>query len=188
MSQTTVLVVDDDPSIRVVVRLALQRQGYAVVTAVGGAAVPLAAERQPNVILLDIQMPGMDGREVSCRVRADPATAHIPIILMSTRQDLRARSARLPVDDQLPKPFALDELYALVDRWLRLGVSGRLRWRDAAGRSFAFDRASHHVVAWTMPDITMERWWAVIRQPAETHGPFATRKQAKAEAEKRLLA
>jgi DNA-binding response OmpR family regulator len=177
----------DDPSILVVVRIALQRQGYAVVTAFGGAAVPRAAERQPDVILLDVHMPGMDGPEVS-RLRADPATAHIPIILMSTRQDLRALSARLPVDDELPKPFGLDELYAIVDRWLRIGVSGRLRWRDAGGRSFAFDRTSHQVVAWTMPGVGLGRWWAVIRHPAETLGPFATREQAKAEAEKRLLA
>jgi DNA-binding response OmpR family regulator len=188
VAQKTVLVVDDDPSILVVVRMALQRQGYAVVTAVGSAAVPLAAERQPDVILLDIQMPGMDGPEVSCRLRADSATAHIPIILMSTRQDLRTLSTRLPVDDQLPKPFSLDELYAIVARWLRIAVSGRLRWRDAAGRSFAFDRTCHQIVAWTMPGVGMGRWWAVIRHPAATHGPFATREQAKAEAEKRLLA
>ena len=127
MAQKTVLVVEDDPSILVVVRLALQQQGYAVLTAVGAATVPLAAERQPDVILLDIHMPGMDGPEVSRWLRADPATAHIPIILMSTRQDLRALSAQLPVDDQLPKPFALDELHAIVDRWLRIAVSGRLR-------------------------------------------------------------
>jgi CheY-like chemotaxis protein len=188
MAQKTVLVVDDDPSILVVVRLALQQQGYAVLTAVGGAALPLAAERQPDVILLDVHMPGMDGPEVSRRLRADPATARIPIILMSTRQDLRALSARLPVDDQLPKPFGLDELYAIVARWLRIGVSGRLRWRDAGGRSFAFDRTSHQVVAWTMPGAGTERWWAMLRHPAETHGPFATREQAKAEAEKLLLA
>ena len=160
---------------------------YAVVTAVGAAAVPLAAERQPDVILLDVHMPGMDGPEVSRRLRADPATAYIPIILMSTRRELRTLSARLPIDDQLPKPFALDELYAIVDRWLWIAVSGRLRWRDAGGRSFAFDRTSHQIVAWCMPGFGM-RWWAVIRHPAETHGPFATREQAKAEAEKRLLA
>jgi CheY-like chemotaxis protein len=188
MAQKTVLVVDDDPSILMVVRLALQRQGYAVVTAVGAAAVTLAAERQPDVILLDIHMPGMDGPEASWRLRADPATAHIPIILMSTRHDLRALSARLPVDDQLPKPFGLGELHAIVDRWLRIAVSGRLRWRDAGGRSFAFDRTTHQIVAWCMPGIGVGRWWAVIRHPAETHGPFATREQAKAEAEKRLLA
>src|SRR5438067_13066110 len=128
MAQKTVLVVDDDPSILMVVRVALQRQGYAVVTAVDGAAAPLAAERQPDVILLDIHMPGMDGPEVSRRLRADPATVHIPIILMSTRMELRTLSARLPVDNQLPNPFALDELYAIVDRWLRIAVSGRLRW------------------------------------------------------------
>src|SRR5436305_11873891 len=126
MAQKTVLVVDDDPSILMVVRVALQRQGYAVVTAVDGAAARLAAERQPDVILLDIHMPGMDGPEVSRRLRADPTTAHIPIILMSTHQDLRALSALLPIDDQLPKPFALDELNAIVARWLRIGVSGRL--------------------------------------------------------------
>jgi two-component system alkaline phosphatase synthesis response regulator PhoP len=87
MAGELILVVDDDPDIVEMLHCLLHDAGYEVATADDGAALPLAHERQPRVILLDILMPGMDGVEVSRRLRADPATAPIPIIAMSaTRQ------------------------------------------------------------------------------------------------------
>ncbi len=83
----------------------------------GAAALPLARDLQPAVILLDINMPGMDGIEVSQRLRDDPATAHIPIIVMSAQDRLRATGPLMPVNDRLPKPFDLTVLYATVARW-----------------------------------------------------------------------
>jgi CheY-like chemotaxis protein len=105
----TVLVVDDDAGIRDLLEIALEEEGYRVYTAVDGAALQLAHDRQPALILLDLMMPGMDGFEVSQRLRADPATAHIPIIVMSAL--LPSRSVLLPVNDRLSKPFTL------VARW-----------------------------------------------------------------------
>jgi CheY-like chemotaxis protein len=113
----TVLVVDDDPAILDFVATALEDQGYTVVCAVDGAALGVARERQPDVILLDILMPGMDGVEVSQRMRADPATARIPIIAMSAQERLHATSSLMPVNDRLPKPFELMGLYTTVARW-----------------------------------------------------------------------
>src|SRR4030081_3365599 len=107
MSETTVLVIDDDPSIRAVVTTALQDEGYRVVSAVDGQALEMACQHHPAVVLLDLTMPQMGGAEVSRRLRADPATASIPIILMSGQYDLRGRSAHLPVDERLAKPFDL---------------------------------------------------------------------------------
>ncbi|HTD78291.1 MAG TPA: response regulator, partial [Chloroflexota bacterium] len=92
-------------------------QGYTVLCAVDGAALGVARERQPDVILLDILMPGMDGVEVSQRLRADPATARIPIIAMSAQERLHATSSLMPVNDRLPKPFELTGLYTTVARW-----------------------------------------------------------------------
>ncbi len=116
-TRATILVVDDDPTIVDVLRAALEDEGYAVLMAVNGGALPLARQAQPQVILLDIMMPGMDGVEVSKRLRADPATAAIPIVAMSATSNLTALASQMPVDDRLPKPFDLDGVFAVVERW-----------------------------------------------------------------------
>jgi CheY-like chemotaxis protein len=113
----TVLVVDDDPIILDVLRAALEDDGYAVLTAVNGGALPLARQARPDVVLLDIMMPGMDGVEVSKRLRADPTTAAIPIVAMSATSNLMALADQMPIDDRLPKPFDLDHVSAVVARW-----------------------------------------------------------------------
>ena len=82
----------------------------------GAASAPrLAQELRPDVILLDYAMPDIDGAELSRRLRADPTTAAIPIILMSAHP--RAGRPRLPVDAELPKPFDLEAMSAVVARW-----------------------------------------------------------------------
>jgi CheY-like chemotaxis protein len=77
-------------------------------------------------VLLDLTMPQMDGAEVSRRLRADPATAGIPIILMSAQPDLRGHSADLPVNERLTKPFDLDRLSALIAKWETVTAGERL--------------------------------------------------------------
>ncbi len=113
----TVLVVDDDPGIVDLVRMALEDEGYAVATSVSGHTMGVARDLRPAVILLDIAMPDMDGVEVSKRLRRDPYTADIPIIVMSAQDRLQAAAALMPVDDRLPKPFELDHLYEKVAYW-----------------------------------------------------------------------
>src|SRR5690348_17554431 len=83
MATGTVLVVDDDPSIIALIETALADEGYQVMAAVGAGALTVAHDRQPDLILLDIMMPGMDGVEVSQRLRTDETTASIPIVAMS---------------------------------------------------------------------------------------------------------
>jgi CheY-like chemotaxis protein len=78
-----VLVVDDDPSIIDFLETALEDEGYLVLASVGADSLLVAHDVHPDVILLDINMPGMDGVEVSQRLREDPVTADIPIIVMS---------------------------------------------------------------------------------------------------------
>jgi CheY-like chemotaxis protein len=184
MAGEQILVVDDDPGIVELLCCLLHDAGYEVATADDGAALPLAHERQPRVILLDILMPGMDGGEVSRRLRADPTTAHIPIIALSaTPQWL----PDLPVNDRLSKPFKLGLLLAKVGYWVRASSGRRIRWRDAGGRSYAFDRTTGRVVASCIHGVGT-RWWVVLRDATVTHGPFDTLEQARSEAEKYLLA
>ena len=187
MSDSTVLVIDDDPAIVCFLREALEDEGYEVVTAVDGAALPLAHDLHPSVILLDVMMPCMDGLEVSLRLRADPVTALIPIIAMSAQHNLEPAVARMPVNDRLPKPFDLHQLYDMVARWAHASVGGRIRWHPFGERSFAFDRTTRRIVAWSGHGIGA-RWWVFIRYPAATYGPFDTLEQATAEVEKRFLA
>jgi CheY-like chemotaxis protein len=117
VDKATILVVDDDDAIVEVIRAALEDEGYRVLSAINGAALGLARDRQPNLILLDIMMPEMDGVEVSRRLRADPTTASIPIVAMSAHNRLRATGDAMAADDRLPKPFELGDLYAAVERW-----------------------------------------------------------------------
>jgi two-component system alkaline phosphatase synthesis response regulator PhoP len=89
-----------------------------VLTASGSAALEIAHDLQPDLILLDLMMPEMDGGEVSRRLRSDPITAGIPIVIMSAHDTTGAIAATLPIDDLLRKPFTVKQLYATVSRWM----------------------------------------------------------------------
>src|SRR5579862_347299 len=119
MTKGVILVIDDDPGIVDLLEAVLEDIGYGVVSAINGRAIQLAHDMQPNVILLDIMMPGMSGSDVSKRLRADPATCRIPIIVMSAQQNLEATAASMPVDGQLAKPFDLSDVYSIVEHWAR---------------------------------------------------------------------
>lgn len=116
-SDGPVLVVDDDPLIQEFVTMALEDDGYRVLTAVNGASIGLARTQRPALILLDQMMPQMDGVEVSRRLKADPATADIPIVLMSATRPLTPIQRAMQAVDRLPKPFELRELSRVVRRW-----------------------------------------------------------------------
>ncbi len=133
----SILVVDDDPDIVDLLREVLEINDYRVETAVGAGALSLARDARPDLILLDLHMPGMDGVEVSRRLRADPATSSISIIALSAAHDLRERAAEMAADDYLDKPFELSKLLACVDRWASRSLITPLRavggGRAAAG-------------------------------------------------------
>jgi CheY-like chemotaxis protein len=118
----TVLVVDDDPDIQEIVSVALEEEGYRVLRSVDGASVSIAAREQPQLVLLDLNMPGMDGTAVSRYLRGDPSTSHIPIVVMSAASS-RATHTGLIHDDWLYKPFDLDDLFSVVARWVKKPVS-----------------------------------------------------------------
>jgi CheY-like chemotaxis protein len=113
MLRGRVLVVEDDPVIATVVEETLTAESYEVVRADAEGALRLARELRPDVILLDYTMQGMDGAEISRRLRADPATAAIPLILMSV-----CRPAAQPLDAELLQPFDLEVMAAVVARWV----------------------------------------------------------------------
>ena len=114
-----VLVVDDDDVIRQLITVNLELEGFDVMTAFDGQdCLDKVKDVMPDVITLDIMMPRLDGWEAASRLRADPATAGIKVVLLSARAqeaDLQ-RGSRIGVDAYLTKPFDPDELIATVRR------------------------------------------------------------------------
>jgi chemosensory pili system protein ChpA (sensor histidine kinase/response regulator) len=121
--RTFAMVVDDSITVRRVTQRLLERNGMRVLTARDGLdAVSLLQDNVPDVILLDIEMPRMDGYEVAAHVRNDPRLKDIPIIMITSRvgEKHRARAIELGVDDYLGKPYQeaqlLDAIAPLVER------------------------------------------------------------------------
>ena len=111
--RTFALVVDDSITVRRVTQRLLERNGMRVMTARDGMdAVAVLAENVPDVILLDIEMPRMDGYEVAAHVRNDPRLRDVPIIMITSRvgEKHRARAIELGVDDYLGKPYQESQL------------------------------------------------------------------------------
>jgi DNA-binding response OmpR family regulator len=129
-----VLVVEDDKDIAELIAHYLQKAGHTVETAATGTAgLKRAKEAAPDLILLDLMLPGMDGLMVCQTLRSDPATASIPIIMLTARGEEGERIAGLELgaDDYVTKPFSPRELTARVAALLR-----RVQ-RPAAGRTGA---------------------------------------------------
>jgi two-component system KDP operon response regulator KdpE len=118
-ADASVLVVDDEPEIRRAVQAGLKAQGYDVQTASDGEeALRLAAKSVPDLVILDLMMPGLDGLEVCRRLRA---WTDVPILVLSARSQERQKVAALDMgaDDYLTKPFGMDELTARIRAALR---------------------------------------------------------------------
>ena len=118
-TQSKVLVVEDEPALLETLEYSLNRQGYAVSTATDGReALDVARTSQPDLIVLDVMLPGMDGFEV-CRVLRQEM--HVPIIMLTARADEVDKVVGLEVgaDDYLTKPFSMRELMARVKAMLR---------------------------------------------------------------------
>jgi DNA-binding response OmpR family regulator len=120
MSQ--ILVVEDDPDIAELIRHYLEKSGHAVqVLGSGGAVLPKVRGERPDLIVLDLMLPGLDGLMVCQALRSDPLTAAIPIIMVTARGDEADRIAGLELgaDDYVTKPFSAKELAARVSALLR---------------------------------------------------------------------
>ena len=119
MTGTRILVVDDEPSIREVVSLYLERSGFEpTVVGDGQAALDLIRTDPPELLILDVMLPGVDGYEVTRQVRA---TSSIPVILLTARKDEidRILGLELGADDYVVKPFSPRELVSRVKAVLR---------------------------------------------------------------------
>ena len=119
----TILVVDDDTPIRSLLRQELGEAGYRVKEAANGkAALDMVRLSKPDLIILDVMMPEINGFDVAAVLKNDPATMDIPIIILSIVQD-KERGLRIGVDRYLTKPINTEQLFHEVDELLEQGVS-----------------------------------------------------------------
>ncbi|XKE47136.1 response regulator [Halomonas organivorans] len=117
-----VLVVDDEPNIVLSLEFLMQQAGFEVITAEDGeTALERVAEQAPDLVLLDISLPGIGGFDVLERLRADPALSRLPIIMLTAhgREVEREKGLALGADDYVTKPFStqalVEKVRALLD-------------------------------------------------------------------------
>jgi len=128
-----ILVVDDEPEAVELVEFNLQQAGYEVITAMDGAeALTKARSKTPNLIVLDLMLPEMSGLEVCKTLRRDPATAGIPIIMLTAKaaEIDRVLGLELGADDYLTKPFSPRELVLRVKKILNRGAAAAPEVQD----------------------------------------------------------
>ena len=129
MAKQTILVVDDEEDIRELVQLNLSREGYAILPCeTGEQALDRAFSKMPDLIILDLMLPGIDGLEVCKRLKNDPKTQQIPLVMLTAKGEEAdiVTGLELGADDYVTKPFSGKVLVARVRRLLR-------RQQDSAG-------------------------------------------------------
>jgi two-component system alkaline phosphatase synthesis response regulator PhoP len=155
---TRVLVVEDDPDIAELVSRYLDKAGFSAERETSGReALRRIIAKPPNVIILDLMLPHVDGLEICRRLRADEKTAAIPIIMLTARGDESERIVGLEIgaDDYLAKPFSPNELVARVRALVRRAQRGK----DSPARTIAYSSivmdAERHVVSSSGREVTL---------------------------------
>jgi CheY-like chemotaxis protein len=123
-----ILLVDDDLALNAGLKDALERQGYLVlVVDRGSKALDAAVRFNPDLVLLDVMMPGMDGWETLGRLRAEAETRSVPVIMLTgaDTEDAKVRGFKLGADDYVTKPFSLQELRCRIDAVIRRAAPAR---------------------------------------------------------------
>jgi len=121
MEKKTILVADDEEDIKVVLRLYLESRGFNIVTAFDGLdAIDQAQQHKPDLILLDVMMPVVNGYEVAAKLRADPATSDIPIVMLSaaTHEDAVRKGLEAGARDYVMKPFDPQKLEDTIRKYI----------------------------------------------------------------------
>jgi CheY-like chemotaxis protein len=117
-----ILVVEDQPDVAQLIEVVLKGEGHTVAIAADGAqGLMMSRDWKPDLILMDIMLPGVDGGTLISRLRQEPETVDLPIIAMSASRTLRDRSDELQADALLSKPFDVDALLVQVQFLLSRG-------------------------------------------------------------------
>ncbi len=120
MRKATILVVDDSPEICELLQLHLETAGYEVLLAADGTgAIELIKEMKPDLAIVDLNMPHLSGDEFVASLKSSPATRDVPVILLSSQEDLADHAKLLGAAAYLSKPVSADRILAVVARHIK---------------------------------------------------------------------
>jgi two-component system KDP operon response regulator KdpE len=176
MKAATILVADDEPQIRRVMRATLSAEGYAVIEARNGAeALERLRIERPDLILLDMNMPVLDGLQACREIRSD---SEIPIIMLTVRsaEKDKVRALDAGADDYVVKPFSIQELLARVRALLRR-VADKKDPRVLVSKELSFDFEKREIVVRGMQVHLTPKEFAVLKElVAANGGPISHRR------------
>jgi DNA-binding response OmpR family regulator len=145
---TSILIVEDEDNVRETLAYNLAQEGHAVLTAADGEeGLALIRDEQPDLVVLDIMLPRLDGLSVCRLVRKDPEVAHIPIIMLTARGTQGDQMVGLDsgADDYIVKPFGLDVFLARVRAVLRRAPGRVAAHRELVSGDLRVDLSAHRV-------------------------------------------
>jgi DNA-binding response OmpR family regulator len=173
----TILLVEDDPDIVRLLSHYLQAAGYQVHTESNGSAGLRAARAQsPLAAILDVMLPGLDGYEVCRRLRADPVTSALPILMLTARgaEGDKVRGLEIGADDYVTKPFSPKEVVARVKALVRRSVGEASGTRLEYG-ALSLDTERHEVVVGRRHVALTAKEFALLEYLLRHRGRLATR-------------
>lgn len=148
MVKSTVLIIEDESDIANLVRFHLEKEGYAArIAGTGRTALEAIAKQKPDLIILDIMLPDLDGLEVCRKIKRDAATNAIPVLMVSARGEENdiVVGLELGAEDYVTKPFSPRVLLARVKAILRRSETGTTK-EVAFGEALRIDPARHQVI------------------------------------------
>jgi two-component system, OmpR family, alkaline phosphatase synthesis response regulator PhoP len=155
LSKQTILIVDDEQDLLDLIEYNLKQQGFEVLTADNGnRGIQIARDEKPNLVLLDVMMPQMDGIEVCDRMREDPDLKNIPIIFLTARSDEKTEIEGLNkgADDYITKPISTSKLISRIKAVLR-----------------RFDEKSEQVQVLNVHDLEIDKERYIVKKSGEEY-------------------
>jgi DNA-binding response OmpR family regulator len=174
----TILVIDDEPELVKLLDYNLTKAGYLVLSARDGEnGLATARKHSPDAIILDVMMPGLDGWEVCKRLRQDPATSALPVLMLTAKADEgdRVLGLELGADDYVTKPFGVRELLARVKALLRRSEAASASTEVVKAGKIVIDSSRRTVTVAGKPVALTATEFNLLKSLAEKEGRVISR-------------